>query len=415
MLLTLIRNEFRKLVRRPKTWIVFALFTAFVGLCIFGTYKSDESMRYYISPQFQIENGKQHLSHINSEINRINELSEDKKAARELDLQNLIQEKAQVEEEIKKNEEIIAKGSTETDWKAELDTQIENAKTTIYHLENEQGIDEGNQGYYLKTKQNLEYFEYLKANNIQPLYGWEYEAYGFMDNLMEILGMAILVAGISVFMSDIVSGECTPATLKFLLVQPVKRGKVLVSKFISVTATVVAMILSLEAIGFAIVTFTSKIKHSADLPVVIGKVYESTVNAKGFTELVEKAGTGVMVSNTEMLMKALLLQTLFIVTTCAVVFMISSIIKSSMVTMGISVLSLVFATILSLILSPVKKIAHLLFVNYGSSISLLKGDLPTMYSNVNVTASTGIVVMVATIIISYVIAHLVFTKRDILI
>ena len=80
---------------------------------------------------------------------------------------------------------------------------------------------------------------------------------------MQFLGMAILVAGIAVFMSDIVSGECTPATLKFLLIQPVTRGKVLLSKFIAVTITVLTMILGAELVGFLFVNLTSNISTSA--------------------------------------------------------------------------------------------------------------------------------------------------------
>ena len=52
-------------------------------------------------------------------------------------------------------------------------------------------------------------------------------------------------------MSDIVSGECTPPTLKFHLVQPISRGKVILSKFIAVVITVVTMIGGLEALVVA--------------------------------------------------------------------------------------------------------------------------------------------------------------------
>lgn len=92
-----------------------------------------------------------------------------------------------------------------------------------------------------------------------------------------------------------------------------------------------------------------------------------------------------------------------------------SVIKSSMIIMGTSVMLLVFATILSAALSAVQKVAHLLFVNYGNTIGLLTGDSVFMFNNVNVTVNTGIIVMIATTVISYVISHVVFSKRDILI
>lgn len=414
MLFTLIRNEFRKLVRRPKTWIVFALFAVFIGIMVFGTFKGDKNMRYYSSPEYQLENEKNNLDYYNDEIDRINEMDEEKKAARAEELQTMISSKKLSEESIKAYEEMIKNGDSKESWKLQLDSRILETKEYIDRLE-KQGIDEHNQSWYLQEKQDLEYYTYLKDNNIEPLFGWEYEQFGYMKNLMQLLGMSMLVAGIAVFMSDIVSGECTPATLKFLLVQPIKRGQVLLSKFIAVVVTVVGMILGLEAVGFGIVSLTTKIKGSASLPVIIGKIYESKINAAGFAELTVKPGTGYMVTNAEMLFRALLIQTLFIITTCAVVFMISSIIKSSMVTMGVSVLALVFTGILSMVLNPVKKFAHLFFVNYGDTMSLLNGNSALMYNNVNMTVNMGVIVMLVTILVSYIIAHVVFTNKDILI
>ena len=413
MLFVLIRNEFRKLIRRPKTWIVFALFAVFVGLTMFGQYKSDKNMRYYSSPEYQLENAKSNLEYYTLEIDKINAIAEDKRVGYEETLNNYLSEKARLEESVKKYEDMIKRGDYSEAWKLELDNNIKAEEEYISRLE-EEGINEYNQQWYLNSKQQLEYNNYLRDNNIEPLYGWEFEAYGYMKSLMMILGMGILVAGIAVFMSDIVSGECTPATLKFLLVQPIKRGKVLLSKFIAVVTMVLVMILGLELTGFGLVNVFSKIEGGS-FPVIIGKIYESKINADGFAEIAAKVGTGNMVTNNEMFIKALLLQGLFIITTCAVVFLISSVIKSSMISMGTSVMVLVFATILSVSLSAVQKVAHLLFVNYGNTIGLLTGDSVFMFNNVNFTVNTGIIVMIVTTIISYVISHVVFTKRDILI
>ena len=413
MLFVLIKNEFRKLIRRPKTWIVFTLFAVFVGLTMFGQYKSDKNMRYYSSPEYQLENAKSNLEYYTLEIDKINAIAEDKRVGYEETLNNYLSEKARLEESVKKYEDMIKRGDYSEAWKLELDNNIKAEEEYISRLE-EEGINEYNQQWYLNSKQQLEYNNYLRDNNIEPLYGWEFEAYGYMKSLMMILGMGILVAGIAVFMSDIVSGECTPATLKFLLVQPIKRGKVLLSKFIAVVTMVLVMILGLELTGFGLVNVFSKIEGGS-FPVIIGKIYESKINVDGFAEITAKVGTGNMVTNNEMFIKALLLQGLFIITTCAVVFLISSVIKSSMISMGTSVMVLVFATILSVSLSAVQKVAHLLFVNYGNTIGLLTGDSVFMFNNVNFTVNTGIIVMIVTTIISYVISHVVFTKRDILI
>ena len=274
--------------------------------------------------------------------------------------------------------------------------------------------DEWSKRYLMEEQDNLEMYNYLKDNNIEPLYGWEYEAYNYMTSLMQFLGMALLLCGIAVFMSDIVSGECTPATLKFLLVQPVTRGKVLLSKFISVTITVVAMILGGELIGFAFVNLTSKL-GGASYPVNLGAQYNKVINSEGVAELVKVVGSGHMGTNGELFVKAMLFQGLFIIAACSVVFLISTLIKSSMITMALSVVVTVFLSIGSQGIDSLKDVAHLIFVNYGDGISVLTGSSALAFNNPNMTVQNGIIVMIATIVISYTIAHINFKRKDILI
>lgn len=223
------------------------------------------------------------------------------------------------------------------------------------------------------------------------------------------------MSGIAIFMSDIVSGECTPATLKFLLIQPITRGKVLLSKFIAATLTVLTMILGVEFIGFGIVNLMSKVSAS-NYPVRIGNLYKlEVVKATGTSQIVPIAGSGHMATNQELFIKAMLLQVLFIITACAFIFLVSSIIKSSMVTMAVTVVVSVFLTIGCVSLKPLKDLAHLVFLNYGDTMKLVIGSTPLMYSNPNMTVNNGIIVMIATTILSYIIGYLVFTKKDILI
>ncbi|MDZ5001644.1 ABC transporter permease subunit, partial [Clostridium perfringens] len=121
------------------------------------------------------------------------------------------------------------------------------------------GLNEWNKRWYAESKQQLDDLKYLKANNIKPLQGWEYQAFNFLKILNNFFGLGVLIAGIAVFMSDIVSGECTPATLKFLLVQPVKRGKILFSKFIVSVITVLSLILIPQIVGMTVVNMTSDV------------------------------------------------------------------------------------------------------------------------------------------------------------
>ncbi|SCJ93199.1 ABC-type transport system involved in multi-copper enzyme maturation%2C permease component [uncultured Clostridium sp.] len=407
MLFTLVKNELIKLLKKGKTWIVFVLFVVFIGITVYGQYSGDKNMREWQSPQKQIEIAHDELKYINDEI----ELN--KGDTKNPDYTEYLKSrKEELMARIKEYEDILKNGIDENGWKIQLNEEIRNLKEQIKNYE--QYDDEWSVKYKQQAQEELEMYEYLKDNNISPLYGWEYDSYNYMKSLMQFLGMAILVAGIAVFMSDIVSGECTPATLKFLLIQPVTRGKVLLSKFIAVTLTVLSMILGAEIFGFLFVNITSGV-NSSTYPVNIGMVYEKIINSDGTTMLSKVVGSGHMGTNLELLIKAMLFQGLFIITACAVIFMISTLIKSSMITMAISVVVTVFLTIGSYNLSALRKIAHLVFLNFGDSISVFTGSSAMMLQNPNITATNGIIVMIITSIVAYAIAYINFSKKDILI
>lgn len=407
MLFTLIKNELIKLLRKAKTWIVFGLFAIFIAVTIFAQYKSDKNIREWRTPEKQLEMAQDNLEYYNNELKN----SKDSNINPEY-ISYLEGEIENSKKQIETYQDIIKNGLDEKAWKLQLDEEIKWTKESIENYK--QYNDEWSKQYLMEAQEQLEMYTYLKDNNIEPLYGWEYEAYNYMTSLMQFLGMAILLCGIAVFMSDIVSGECTPATLKFLLVQPVTRGKVLLSKFLSVTLVVLAMIIGGELIGFSAVSLTSNL-GGANYPVNIGTQYNKVINSEGSAELVKVIGSGHMGTNSELLIKAMLFQVLFIITACAVVFLISTLIKSSMITMAVSVVVTVFLTIASQGISALKDIAHLLFVNYGDAIGVFSGNSAVMFKNSHMTVQNGIIVMVITSIVAYAIAHINFKNKDILI
>ena len=407
MLFTLIKNELIKLLKKGKTWIVFALFALFIGITIYGQYSGDKNMRMWQSPEKQLEMAEDNLNYYKEE------LEANKNSGTNPEYIAYLEESIEYsKEQIKNYEDIIKNGVSEDVWKKQLDEEIKYTEEEIERYEKYD--DEWSKQYLMEAKERLEEFTYLKDNNIEPLYGWEYDAYNYMTSLMQFLGMAILVAGIAVFMSDIVSGECTPATLKFLLIQPVTRGKVLLSKFIAVTITVLTMILCAELVGFLFVNLTSNIS-SSNYPVSIGTIYEKIINSDGTAMLSKVVGSGHMGTNLELFTKSMLFQGLFIITACAVIFMISTLIKSSMITMAVSVVVTVFLTIGSYNLSALRKISHLVFLNFGDAISVFTGSSAMMMQNANMTVTNGIIVMIVTTVVAYLVAHINFSRKDILI
>lgn len=407
-MLTLIKNELIKILKRPKTWIVFALFLAFIGITAYGTWSGDKNMREWISPEYQIKQAEEQLVYVRNDIKRAEADGDE----------NWINGSKQIEQSLLKqiddNKKIIENGIEEDAWKKHLDDKIKNLEIIIKEYE-DTGINEWNKVYYAQDKQTLEDYKYLKANNIAPIENWEYNEYSFYNNLSQFFGLGLLIAGIAVFMSDIVSGECTPATLKFLLIQPVKRGKVLFSKFIAAVITVLSLILIPQLAGMAVVNVTSNIEAS-DYPIRIEQQYEKKFDQSSQQMMMEQVpDTSTMVTNKEFALKSIGYQALFILTACSVVFMISTLFKSSMISMAVSVILTIFLTIGGQAITTISSYSHLLFTTYADSVSLLNSNLALSYNNPNLTTTTAIACMLITTIVAYIIAHFNFTKKDILI
>lgn len=163
-MLSLIKNEFIKIFKRPKTWIVFTLFIALVGINIFGTWKNDQTMREWISPEYQIKQAEEQLTYIRNDIKRA-EADED---------QNWLNSSKEIEKnllnQIEDNKEIIKNGISEESWKKDLEQTIKDLEIKVESYE-ENGINEWNKRWYAQSKQELEDYKYLRDNNIMPLQG----------------------------------------------------------------------------------------------------------------------------------------------------------------------------------------------------------------------------------------------------
>lgn len=404
MLFTLIKNELIKIIRRGKTWVVVGLFTLLIIGFTFIFKNNADLMEFYNSTDGQIESYEDSLRYEKEMLN------EAKANGDEEAVKNSEESIKFYEEEIATLKSIVDNKEDPEQWKSLLAEEKKSLQETV----DDETILEEEKSY---AKSRIKEIDYYLDKDIKPVEQWEFNGVNYGIMLIGILGTVILACGIAVFMSDIVSGECTPATLKFLLVQPVSRAKVLLSKFIAVVISVVTLIGGLELLVFGVLSaFTGM--DAAKMPTVVGTKYQldySTVATQGTPSLTEIPGSGSIITRGEFLAQSFAIQLLFIVTCCAFIFMISSIFKSSMVTMAISVVLTVVMTVICSMSSTIAKVAHLIFFNYGSASTLIDGSLVRQYNNTNFSLVTGIVVMVVTIIVSYLIGHFVFKKKDILI
>lgn len=404
MLFTLIKNEFIKLFKRTKTWIVFALFAVcIVGVAYISNISANETRRM-LSPEGKIEMYNQSIENEKKHLESIKNIDE---PWVENDIASSEESIKHYEEQIKIQEEKKNNPNDPNIWRKELEKEKENIKAQL----EDKSIPDEDKAY---QKQRLQQIDIHLDKDIKPVEEWDFNAVLYLNNFMQVIGLIILVAGISVFMSDIVSGEATPPTMKFLLVQPISRGKVLLSKFITVVLTVLGMISGLELIAFGVVGAIAGF-DGMNVPTIVGKKYIFKFE-DGMEQFMLVDGSGNFITRGEALMQSFALQALFIVACCAMVFLISAVIKSSMTTMAISVIISVASTMICMMSTKLgSKIGQYIFLNYGNTTSVISGDVAMMFQNPNFSVELGVGLMIGTIVVSYLIAHIVFSKKDILI
>lgn len=401
MIFTLIKNEIIKILKKPKTIIIFSLFLVFVAGMIFIDYKNDEYTRYYNTPDGKIETLKSQKSYFESRLKEIDNVSS-------VDYDSTKNQINTINEKIQKQEQIKASGNTKDYWKEDLIEQKEDLNKSL-----EEGLLTTNEKNNINKR--IDEIDTILEKGKRPVEEWEFNAINFAKGFMETVGFVILVLGIGAFMSDIVSGESTPATLKFLLVQPISRGKVILSKFIAVVLVVVTMICGSEILGFLGVG-AFKGFNGADELVTVGTKYEWTTSEETAEKVISQvANSGHDITRAQEIIQMFGLQILFIITCCAFIMLISTIFKSSMVSMAVSLIISVGSTMICTVPSVGKRIAHLIFLNYGSPAKIIEGNIAVMFGNTNFAVSFAIALMFIITIISYALSHIVFCKKDMLV
>lgn len=390
MIFTLVKNELIKMFKRSKTIIVFVLFLVCMFLFMYIDYYDYST-----------------ITESSSEWST-SEYEESKKSLEETlkkeDFSEVSEE--DIIEQIKYLQIKIDQENGKATWKDEAEFTLkrdmkELAKTT-----------ENEEKKYLQEE--IEVLQYCIDNNVEKVDKWDFNCGNFSSNFMNNVGTIILAVGIAVFLSDIVSGESTPPNLKFLIVQPVSRGKILLSKFIASIISVVTLIGGAELLAFLGLGIAKGFEILKQ-PVIIGQKYNVIID-QGAYEANGILGSGHIVSMGEFLIQAFLFQLLFIITVSAFIILLSTLCKSSMTSMAVSTVSILVISIISLVSPSVSsKIAHLVFLNYGTTPKVIVGDAIRSCYNEAFTVQNGIIVCIVTIIICYIISSIKFRRKDILI
>ncbi|SHH12315.1 ABC transporter permease subunit [Clostridium grantii] len=398
-MLTLIKNETIKLLKRPKTLVTFIAFLLLISLIAFSSYKEAENRKQWNTPDYKISNAEYNLEWMKEELKNPNTDE---------------MYKTQLKESIKQEEENIIQYKKEkesgiADWRISVKASIEENNSLLQQPE----LDEGSKSYY---ESQIAYNQYLLDNDIDPTKGIEFNSFNAIQTIFLILGMVFLAVGLCIFAADMVSGEYTPATMKVLLIQPVSRGKVLFSKFISVIITCILLITSVEGIAFLLIGLFFGFGN-AHFPISQGSkfAFDKITTSDMAKQVHEIMGSSTMTPIWKVTLNSLLLQILFIIAVVSFVFLISTVLKSSMLSTSLSTVLIVALFIIPNLSASIRKIMPYCFLTYGSPSDLLSGYINMNYNTTFITPTFAIIVMLIWSTVCYLVAHFVFVKKDILI
>lgn len=391
-MLGLLKNEFIKLHLRKKFIIsaaVLLAISALISFALAASYKMVKPEQLVKTQETAIENLKDRKEKASSD--------EDK-----ADLDRQIADAEQTLETYKNMPK-----EDDSNWKEGLKLRVDDLKLQVESASETDGTKEN-------IRKELITNQYLLDNNIKPQNDMYPYGITVLLAIAQTLGPLFFVIIIAIIVSDIVSNEYTPPTMKVLMTRPVSRAKVLLSKYLSSMLASVAVILIVEVI-MAIIMGIIFGFGNLSYPVASGTKYKAEVlNALAGKQMVAVYGSSSIITMGSLILKVFLYQIFFIAVAAAFFILLSTISKSSALSMSLGIILPIAINIISSI-PYFKVIKPFLFTVYGDAPSLITGTTVKSMGNTLGAPIPSIVILLVWGLVSYGISHFYFTKRDILV
>ncbi len=400
MFLGLLKNELIKLFAKKKTFIIWGLFILLCVMLVVVNETAEKNYLKYNSPEAQVENLTREIA--NQEDN-LKSIQSDTSISKEDKKINIEQTKTYLES--LKEQLVSAKASLDssTDWKSNLKNQIEEQKKVV-----ESTSDTDSKKDQERELKRLQ----LHLDNNVPLNDQNYNTgINFYILNITMIAASFLAIGLTLFNGDNVSNEYNPGTLKFLLVQPVSRIKVLLSKYVIMLLSSTVLIMVTQFLFFLGVGIIKGF-GSFNRPYLVGLKYEY-VYTNGQKFISEVPGSGHFIFLWQYLLEALALQLLFLIVMVTFILLISTISKSSVVTMTVLICAILGSNIVYSLSTTYRKASPFIFLHYANIDDILTGQIVMRTGSFLFTWQTVAGVSALSTIIFLGISLWVFKKRDI--
>lgn len=407
----LVKNEFIKLFSKKKTYIVLGLYILLSIMIVVIGENVEDSYFKYNDPDFLIQNLEEQIQYEKEYIESFEADTDMDQEEKETQIEWSKEYVVSLEDEIKSIEQ--RKHGKPYDWKEDYQNQIKDNEIVLKELESKDKLTKDDQIQINYTKQENERLELSISSESSPEDENINTGINFLYNNLLMVTMAFLSFGLILFNSDTVSGEYNPGTLKFLLIQPVTRTKVLLSKFVVMVISSVILIVGVKGLLFLVVGLIKGF-GSINRPMLIGLEFEKVIS-NGYEMIEQIQGSGEFIPLWNYIFRMLGLEIILIIVMTAFIFMISTISKSSVVANTFSISIILGSTIIYNLSVKYREISHLIFLHYGNVDGIVSGSIIGDTGGVSFTPITVIIVSIITSIVFVITAVGVFKKRDLLI
>ncbi|GEM_PF-2250485 len=291
------------------------------------------------------------------------------------------------------------------DWKEKLYAEVKLDKMTI------KGI---NGGTVISGEDRADIEERIKKNeilldkNIEPIIeNCSMNSYNFIRRAGSDIVPLILIILLFLLSSDSISNEIEEGTFKLLLIQPISRKKIMMSKIISYTLICIVTVVTIF-LSFFLVLGLVKGFGSMNYPTEYYTGSFSSIFKAGESYEVSMIGMG------SFILYMIPLYVLLIITIVAIAVLISTLIGNSAGAISVSVIIYTTFYIFNSKLRILDKMAEIIPFTYGNIPGILSGAMITEFGNKNITCINGIIVLILTTILCYFLSFIAFRKKDIL-
>lgn len=404
MFMGLIKNETIKLFSKSKTYIIILLFLALSAMIAFIAHDTEKYYLQSMDPEFRVEQLEEEIGYAEDNIRYINEdkdLSEEDRASEIRHMETYL---ADLQADLARAKDVLQKGEA-YDWRTGARSKLETYKQQLAD-----SPDEESRSYF---ESEITLLEYHLEKDIDPELSQRNNGLNYLRLSLMVILSGFLAFGLILFAADIMSGEYNPGTLKFLLIQPVTRIKVLVSKYLVTTLSAILLIVGSQLV-FVLIIGLVKGFGSLDYPVLMGQSFQRVVR-DGVTSVVPLAGTGSYETLSRFLLQGLALEILFIAAMVAFINMISVISKSSVMAFTVLIGTLLGTNIVYSLSSAYRRLSPYIFLHHTNVEGILSGSIMQETGALNFTFPLSVMVLLVTTGIFLTISMIIFKKRDVLI